>query len=253
MFARKTLATPSADTYTRVAFFVNSWGTQAALIRLRDASAVSIGNVYLSNIGHVGFHVDVAGSTNTQGSRPRPRPDRAGTRSSCTSPSTERPPPWRSGSTASRSRDSRPPWTSWHPAPSASSRSATAPPTATTSCTTTRPTGRVVSARSADSTAPSVPGWSRGHPGRVLRRAHLDRIDRRRRHRRLRRLPRRHARREPRQRHHLHRHVRAGVHCVQLHRARPGHLGQPVGAVRGAPRDHAGGGGAGLRRRLRVG
>ena len=67
MFARKTLATPSADTYTRVAFFVNSWGTQAALIRLRDASAVSIGNVYLSNIGHVGFHVDVAGSTNTQG------------------------------------------------------------------------------------------------------------------------------------------------------------------------------------------
>ncbi len=67
VFARKTLSTPSADTYTRVAFFVNSWGTQAALIRLRDASATSIGNVYLSNIGHVGFHVDVAGSTNTVG------------------------------------------------------------------------------------------------------------------------------------------------------------------------------------------
>lgn len=66
-YARESLALPSTNTYTRVAFFVNTWGTQAALIRLRDASNLSIGNLYLSNIGHVGFHVDVAGSTNTVG------------------------------------------------------------------------------------------------------------------------------------------------------------------------------------------
>ncbi len=102
-------------------------------------------------------------------------------------------------------------------------------------------------------TAPTVPGGLGGHPGRVLGRADLDGLDRRRRHRRLRRLPGRRAHRERRQRHDLHRHDRPGVDLVQLHGARPGHLGQPVRPERAATRDHARRGGTGLRRRLRVG
>ena len=254
VFARKTLSTPSADAYTRVAFFVNSWGTQAALIRLRDASNLSIGNVYLSNIGHVGFHVDVAGSSNTVGittvdrgrtglarARAAPRRQRsvlhpgglARRRPGLGTPGHGGPRGIRPrrhfqiGDSAANSNDIL-----YDDAAYGTSRFGPVADSTAPTC----PTGLAATATSAFSVALTwtastddvgIGGYDVYRGGTLVG--------------------------EPRQRHDLHGHDRAGVHCLQLHRARPGHLGQPVGAVRGASRDHAGGGGTGLRRRLRVG
>ena len=59
--ARKTLPATYADTYTRVGFLVNAGGTQASLIRLRDAAGASVGYAFLSSTGRIGFRNDFLG------------------------------------------------------------------------------------------------------------------------------------------------------------------------------------------------
>ena len=57
-FAKKTLPATYADGYGRVAFEVKSQVSQINLLRMRDAAGVSIGFVYLSTTGRLGFHND---------------------------------------------------------------------------------------------------------------------------------------------------------------------------------------------------
>ena len=95
-FAKKTLGSTYADAYARVGFELKSQVSQVNLLRMRDAAGVSIGYVYVSTTGKLGFHNDTL-NTNTVSAR---RSAPAGTRSSCTSGSTVRRARSRSGSTA---------------------------------------------------------------------------------------------------------------------------------------------------------
>ena len=62
--ARKTLSGTFADGYARVAFEIKSQSSQVNLLRMRDAAGNSLGYVYVSAGGHLGFHDD-ATATNT--------------------------------------------------------------------------------------------------------------------------------------------------------------------------------------------
>jgi ubiquinone biosynthesis protein Coq4/chitodextrinase len=62
--ARKTLSSTFADGYGRVAFELKSQSSQVNLLRMRDAAGNSLGYVYVSAGGHLGFHDD-ATATNT--------------------------------------------------------------------------------------------------------------------------------------------------------------------------------------------
>ena len=62
--ARETLSSTFPDGYGRVAFEIKSQSSQVNLLRMRDAAGNSLGYVYVSVGGHLGFHND-ATLTNT--------------------------------------------------------------------------------------------------------------------------------------------------------------------------------------------
>jgi len=63
-FARKTLGASYSDAYARIGFEIKSQSAQVNLLRLRDAAGNSLGYVYVSASGVLGFHDD-ATNTNT--------------------------------------------------------------------------------------------------------------------------------------------------------------------------------------------
>ena len=62
--ARKTLGATYLDAYARVGFELKSQTSQVNLLRMRDAGGVSIGYLYVSTGGKLGFHDDAL-NTNT--------------------------------------------------------------------------------------------------------------------------------------------------------------------------------------------
>jgi chitodextrinase len=62
--ARKTLSSTFTDGYGRVAFEIKSQSSQVNLLRMRDAAGNSLGYVYASSTGALGFHDDAL-NTNT--------------------------------------------------------------------------------------------------------------------------------------------------------------------------------------------
>jgi chitodextrinase/ubiquinone biosynthesis protein Coq4 len=62
--ARKTLSSTFTDGYGRVGFEIKSQSSQVNLLRMRDAAGNSLGYVYVSAGGHLGFHNDAL-NTNT--------------------------------------------------------------------------------------------------------------------------------------------------------------------------------------------
>ena len=63
-FARKTLSSTYPDGYGRLAFELKSQVSQVNLLRMRDAAGISMGYVYVSTAGALGFHNDAL-NTNT--------------------------------------------------------------------------------------------------------------------------------------------------------------------------------------------
>ena len=63
-FARKTLGSTYLNAYARLGFELKSQVSQVNLLRLRDAAGNSIGYVYVSTGGKLGFHNDAL-NTNT--------------------------------------------------------------------------------------------------------------------------------------------------------------------------------------------
>lgn len=62
-YAKKTLPSSYPNAYAQVAFLVESQVSQLNLLRLRDGSGNSIGYVFLTTAGALGFHSDADGST----------------------------------------------------------------------------------------------------------------------------------------------------------------------------------------------
>jgi hypothetical protein len=66
-YAKKTLAATYASGYGRVAFDVISQAGQINLLRMRDATAASLGYVYLTTGGQLAFHNDATGTNTVSG------------------------------------------------------------------------------------------------------------------------------------------------------------------------------------------
>jgi len=62
-YAKKAFVSTYNDAFARTAFKVKSQVSQINLLRLRDAAGTSLGWVYLSTMGRLGFHADLLPST----------------------------------------------------------------------------------------------------------------------------------------------------------------------------------------------
>ena len=71
-YAKKTLPATYSDAYARVWFDVKSQVDQVNLLRLRDANGASIGYLYLTQGGVLGFHNDATATNTLSGTAPGP-------------------------------------------------------------------------------------------------------------------------------------------------------------------------------------
>jgi hypothetical protein len=71
-YAKKTLPATYNDAYARVAFNVNSQGSQLVLLRLRNTPTGTGGYLYLTANGYLDFHNDATGTSSTSTVKPSP-------------------------------------------------------------------------------------------------------------------------------------------------------------------------------------